>query len=73
MKKPTISGLGDQNSGLMLIRSVHIDYTPESARIMLRNFNPEVWEAAKDITEAKDDGAASGTEYQGRRYAFLSV
>jgi GA4 desaturase len=73
MKKPMISGLGDQNSRLTPLRSVHIDYTPESARIMSRNFNPEVWEAAKDIIEAEDDAAASGAEYKGRRYAFLSV
>jgi hypothetical protein len=56
-----------------LQRSVHIDYAPESARIMLRNFNPEVWEATKDIIEAEDDAAAFGTEYKGRRYAFLGV
>ena len=73
MKKPMISGLGDQNSRLTPVRSVHIDYTPESARIILRNFNPAVWEAAKDIIEAEDDAAASGAEYKGRRYAFLSI
>jgi hypothetical protein len=73
MKKPMMSGLGDQNSRLEPLRVVHIDYSPESARIMLRNFNPKVWEAAKDIIEAEDEAAASGTEYKGERYAFYSV
>ncbi|KAE9378823.1 hypothetical protein N431DRAFT_327769 [Stipitochalara longipes BDJ] len=73
MKGPMMSGLGDENSRLQPLRLVHIDYNAESARIMLRNFNPEVWGAAKDVIEAEDEAEASGTEYKGRRYAFYSV
>jgi hypothetical protein len=73
MKSPMLSGLGDENSRLTPLRLVHIDYSAEAARTMLRNFNPEVWETAKDIIEAEDEAAASGTEYKGGRYAFYSV
>jgi hypothetical protein len=72
MKSVMISG-GDQTPRLTPLRPPHIDYNAESARIMLRSFIPEVWEAAKDIIEAEDAAAASGTEYKGRRYAFLSI
>jgi hypothetical protein len=59
MKKPMMSGLGYQS--LEPLRPVHIDYSPESARVILRNSNPDVWEAAKDIIKAEDEAAASGT------------
>jgi hypothetical protein len=72
MKKVMISGVG-QTPRLKPLRPPHIDYNAESARIMLRNFIPDVWEAAKDIIEAEDAAAASGTEYKGRRYAFFSI
>jgi GA4 desaturase len=70
MKTPMMTGLASFQTP---VRDVHIDYSAESARAMLRNFTPDVWEAAKDIIDAEDEAVASGTEYNGRRYAFFSV
>ena len=70
MKGPMMSGVAFP---LAPVRMVHIDYTPVTAKTVLRNFNPEVWGASEDIIKAEDEAAASGTEYKGRRYAFYSI
>ncbi|KUJ22860.1 uncharacterized protein LY89DRAFT_777884 [Mollisia scopiformis] len=57
-------------------RSVHIDYSPDGARQILRNVRGDVIESAKDIIEAEDAAAAAGkdiAQYDGRRYGMFSV
>jgi hypothetical protein len=53
-------------------RQVHIDYSPDGARQILRNVRATILDEAKDIIEA-EDAASLPEEYQGRRYAFYSV
>lgn len=57
-------------------RSVHIDYSPDGARQILRNVRGDVIESAKDIIEAEDAAVAAGKDianYEGRRYGMFSV
>jgi hypothetical protein len=56
-------------------RFSHIDYSAQGARAMLRYARKDVHEAAIDIIAAEDAAAEQGNidDYQGRRYAFLSV
>lgn len=57
-------------------RSVHIDYSPDGARQIIRNVRGDVVESAKDIIEAEDAAVAAGKDvafYDGRRYGMFSV
>jgi hypothetical protein len=51
---------------------MHIDYSPDGARQILRNVRANIFEEARDIIEA-EDAASVPVEYKGRRYAFYSV
>jgi hypothetical protein len=55
-------------------RDMHIDYSPNGARQILRKLRKDIRDASVDIIAAEDAAAAQGNidEYQGRRYAFLS-
>ena len=55
---------------------MHIDYSPDGARQILRNVRSDVREGAKDIIEAEDKAVAEGkdvSDYEGRRYGMFSV
>ncbi len=57
-------------------RSVHIDYSPNGARQILRNVRSDVIESAADIIEAEDAAILAGKDiahYDGRRYGMFSV
>jgi hypothetical protein len=56
-------------------RISHIDYSPDGARKLLRYARQDLRDAAADIIAAEDVADEGGNidEYQGRRYAFLSV
>ena len=71
LTKPLIAGHKKREVGPA--RSVHIDYSPEGARKMIRCHRSDILEEMKDIIEAEDEAVASGKEYTGRRYAFYSV
>lgn len=57
-------------------RSVHIDYSPDGARQILRHVRADVIANTKDIVEAEDAAVAAEKDialYAGRRYAMFSV
>ncbi|KAH6718152.1 hypothetical protein BKA61DRAFT_716837 [Leptodontidium sp. MPI-SDFR-AT-0119] len=57
-------------------RSIHIDYSPDGARQILRHVRGDVIESTRDIVEAEDAAVAAGKDiafYSGRRYAMFSV
>ncbi|KAG4419054.1 hypothetical protein IFR04_007830 [Cadophora malorum] len=57
-------------------RSVHIDYSPDGARQILRHVRRDVIADTKDIVEAEDAAVTAGQDialYSGRRYAMFSV
>lgn len=66
LEKPMIAG---EKSAAHPARAVHIDYSPNGARTMLRNYRTDVMEEAKDIVESEDKGGSG----EGRRYAYYSV
>ncbi|KAE8441333.1 hypothetical protein EG329_005482 [Mollisiaceae sp. DMI_Dod_QoI] len=75
MTKPYMGGWTEKDQ-VGPARSVHIDYSPDGARQILRNVRGDVIESAKDIIEAEDAAVAAGKDiahYDGRRYAMFSV
>jgi hypothetical protein len=48
-------------------RAMHIDYSPDGVRQMIRNMRPSIIEEAKDIIAAEDEGRPA------RRYAWYSI
>lgn len=53
-------------------REMHIDYSPNGARQLLRHRRATILDEANDIIEA-EDAASLPDEYQGRRYAIYGV
>ena len=75
MTKPYLGGYDTQNK-IGPARSVHIDYSPDGARQILRNVRGDVISEAQDIIEAEDAAVAAGKDisfYEGRRYGMFSV
>lgn len=75
MTKPYMGGYTGKDQ-VGPARSVHIDYSPNGARQILRNVRGDVIESATDIIEAEDAAVAAGNDiayYDGRRYGMFSV
>ncbi|KAL1961550.1 hypothetical protein VTN77DRAFT_1612 [Rasamsonia byssochlamydoides] len=54
-------------------RDMHIDFSPDGARQVIRYYRNEIIEEAQDIIATEDAAAASNEEPQARRYAMYSV
>lgn len=75
MSVPYMGGYGKVDA-IGPARSIHIDYSPDGARQIIRNVRADVRESAKDIIAAEDAAVEAGKnilDYGGRRYGMFSV
>ncbi|KAG4432163.1 hypothetical protein IFR05_012355 [Cadophora sp. M221] len=75
MTVPYMGGY-EGNKGIGPARSIHIDFSPDGARQILRHVRGHMIKSTSDIVEAEDATVAAGKDiafYSGRWYAILLV